>query len=540
MPKNWAKRAFALLLALCALLLCACAGGEAAPAENGALTLPTPTPAPVPLNGGELRMAIPTNAEETDPLKVNTKEMYSLFSLVYEKLVGIATDGTPVAELAESWSSDDEGRVWTVHLRANVYWHSGNLFTAMDVLHTFERLRDLGENSYYAICAQAIQSMLALDDTTLEVTMSQPGYASIYALSFPILEGGIAKAAPSGTGPYRVDEMSSQQVRLTANKNWWKQRPYIDTILFLERDNNDIALASYAAGQLNMVLTSNAGVGKYRQEGVTNVLDIMTQTAEMMLINDRNSSLKNASVRKALAYALDRGKIISNIYMNRAQACDVPFPPDSLAYESKSKVYDYNLARAYELLAEAGWERDEAGKLIKEGQPFAVRLLTSESSDSARSEAAQLIADQLTELGMQVELTAAAYSLSSRNSDYLDALRAGNYDLALIGINLSRNCDLTPVFAVDGAAHYGNYANPALRALAEDVMRAADQAAFRKAASALQLKFVEELPFIMLYFRLDSIVYAADIQGLADVREPNIMQTADKWYVYTNESGKAN
>ena len=45
------------------------------------------------------------------------------------------------------------------------------------------------------------------------------------------------------------------------------------------------------------------------------------------------------------------------------------------------------------------------------------------------------------------------------------------------------------------------------------------------------MKFAEELPFIVLYFRLNSIVYSAEIKGVSEAREPDIMYTADKWYI---------
>lgn len=526
--RSWA-RAAALGLALCCLALCACGRGKVA--EEPTL-LATPTPEPVPLNGGEIRLPMPQNADVTDPLKVNTEEMLSLFSLLYESLISINSAGRLTAELAESWTGDATAKVWTISLRNGVKWHDGADFTAYDVTSTFARLRDMGADSYYAYEAGKIEAMRAVDPLTVEVTMKEGGYASLYALTFPVLQMGQPSTMPVGTGPFQLESWMGGQARLVANEAWWKQRPYLDAITFLERDSNDTALASYQAGQLDMVPSSNTGVGRYRSESTT-VLDVMTQTAELLFINNANATLRDGNVRKALAYALDRGKIISNIYMNRAQPCDVPVAPDSWVYESKSKLYDYNLARAAELLAEAGWVADEeTGRLYKDGRGFTVRLLVNDSADTARKEAARLVADQLTELGMEVELTAAPHALGQADSEYLQKLAAGDYDLCLIGLNLSRDCDLTEVMAPGGAAHYGNYSSPELTALAQSIVTAADETAYREAASAFQLRFAEELPFIVLYFRLNSIVYASDIQGVGDIREPDIMRTVDKWYIY--------
>lgn len=528
--KRWAKRLFTLLLASLFLLCCACSKNGAKKKEEGSL-LATPSPQPAPLTGGEIRLPMPLNADITDPLRVNTEEMLCLFSLIYESLITISPAGKLVAELAESWSGDAAAKVWTFTLRSGIKWQDGNPFTAQDVTATFTRLKELGADSYYAGKASKIESMRAVDERTLEVTMAQGGYASLYALSFPIMQGGQAAALPVGTGPFKLESWSGQEARLAANTAWWKQRPYLDAIVFVERDSNDTALASYQAGQLDMVPSSNTGVGRYRSESTT-VLDVMTQTAEMLLINSSNAPLRDSNVRKALSYALDRSKIISNIYMNRAQPCDVPVAPDSWVYDNKSKIYDYNLAKARELLAEAGWEQDkESGLLTRSGQTFKVRLLVNESTETTRKEAANLIASQLMDLGMEVELTAAAHTLGQSDSAYMNKLSSGEYDLCLIGINLGRDVDLTQVMDPAGSAHYGNYSVPELTAMARDIVAAKDETAYRQAASAFQIKFAQELPFIVLYFRLNSIVYSSEIKGIGEAREPDIMYAADKWYI---------
>ena len=525
-----------LLAVLFAFGAAAC--GNPSSTEDKVIAFPEQTPQIQPATGGEIRMPMPTNADITDPLKVNTEEMLSFFSLIFESLISINESGKLVATLAENWSADETGRIWTVNLRSGIYWSDGTPLTASDVNLTFSRLKTLGEDSYYNYCTQKIDSIEVVDSKTLKVTMAEKGYCALYALTFPIMKNGAAAPTPIGTGPYCVTAAASQRVTLTANENWWKQRPYIDTIVFLERDSNETALASYGAGQLSMVHTSSTSAGKYREEGVTTVLDIMTQNVELMLLNSSTAALQDINVRKAIAYALDRSKIISNVYMNRAQACDVPVPPDSWVYDDKSKVYDYNIAKAQTLLQDAGWtDVDGDGILEKDGNQydkFKLTLLVNESStDTTRKDAAGLIASQLGELGIQAEVVTAAYSATDAQSEFLTKLRGGEYDLALIGIKLGRDADLVDLMTYGGKSNYGNYSNAALITLASAIVEAADETAYQEAASQFQLKFVEELPFITLYFRLNSIIYASEIQNVSGARDPNMMRNVDKWYINT-------
>ena len=109
------KKSFLRLMALLMAALTAFSGcGRAAPGEGEAeIAVPVSTPEPQPITGGEVRMYIPTNADVTDPLKVNTEEMLSFFSMIYESLVSISADGRLTAELAENWSTEDGERPGT-------------------------------------------------------------------------------------------------------------------------------------------------------------------------------------------------------------------------------------------------------------------------------------------------------------------------------------------------------------------------------------------------------------------------------------------
>lgn len=146
------------------------------------------------------------------------------------------------------------------------------------------------------------------------------------------------------------------------------------------------------------------------------------------------------------------------------------------------------------------------------------------------------IADQLEDIGINVEVITVPYSISGNSEDYPQMLKDGQYDVALMGLNLGRDFDLTEIMASDGSANYGNYYDNDLYTLANKMITAGDEAAYRDAAFAFQLAFAEKLPFIPLYFRLNSIVYSTEIKGMTDVREPDIMRTVDKWYIYTEDT----
>ncbi|OQB25155.1 MAG: Oligopeptide-binding protein AppA precursor [Firmicutes bacterium ADurb.Bin182] len=539
-PKKRSIKILCVILALVFIFaMSGCADPE--PVSDLAIVVPTAEPSPAPAEGGELRVPMPENAAFYNPLSVNTEEMKLMYSLVFESLVRVDKENLIVPALAENWAADETGKVWTFNLRKNVLWHnSTSVFSSSDVEYTYQKLLAMGSDTYYSYAAERISSVEAIDANTVKITMKEPGYASLYALTFPIMCANVDMLSadfPIGTGPYFVSESNDSRLVLSANKNWWRQGAYIPRIIFEARDDNETALASYQAGQLNFVPTSNLSSGKYREQGVSVVQDVMTQISEVMLINHQNGILQDIRVRKALAYALNRIDLVSNVYMNHAFLSDVPVAPDSFLYESKSKIYDYDLDAADALLNEAGWtDKDNDGIREKDNssKELTLTLLVNDSTESnARHEAAMLMQSQLALAGFEIEIVALPFKLGDEKSEYAQKLKSGDFDLALAGFNLSRDTDLSVFLKPGGKHNYGHYNNSAMAILADAVVHAADETAARDAASELQMRFVEDLPFINLYFRMNSIVYSAEIKGVQGVREPDIFANIEKWYINT-------
>lgn len=504
---------------------------------------PTQTPEPVAAEGGELRLSMPVNVDITDPLHVNTEEMLAFFSLIYEGLISIDKQGMCTPAIAESWACDDSGRVWTVKIRAAAAWQDdGTMVDADDVVFTYEKLKVMGDSSYYSYCLKRIESIEKLDASTVKITMYLPGIASLYALTFPIEKSGVENAnVPVGTGPYKYVYSSGDQTRLTVNDGWWRQRPYIDNITFYERESSEVALASYQAGQLDFVQTSQVSAGKYGQDEATTVFDMLTQNVEVMLVNFDNEALRDLNVRKAIIYGINRGRIITNVYMNRAQEADVLVAPDSWLYDSKYKIYDYSMEKSVELLEQAGYKDiDGDGVAEKDGssyQKLKLRLIVNDSTDATRSEAAELIKSQLIQVGIDIEIVKLAYSAFGTENEYVTAIETGDFDLALAGFNVSRDADITEFISESGSRNYGGYSNAALTKLTMNLIKSASEANYRYNSAQLQAMLTSELPLITLYFRLNSIVYTSELKGLTDVRKPDILKNIDKWYFNTRQAG---
>lgn len=532
--KTESKRYAALILCIVFFICSALTGcshirrGDEEANESAA---PSASLAPTsePENGGTLRLPMPVNAPCSDPLEVNTEEMLYLFSLVYDTLLTVNGSGEIEPCLCESWTSEGNG-VWLLHLRDGVRWHdnSGSL-RAHDVLSTYRDLCEM-EDSYYKPCLKHIISIDAVDLLTLRVRLDISGIMGLYSLVFPI-----RKAAPLiGTGCYKLESMKGDTVVLKVNEDWWDRRPYIDRIIFEERDTNTTALASFEAGQLNMIPTDIITAGRYSESGVTNVYDIMTQSMETLLFNFSNPVFNDVRVRLAVAHGINRSRIITNVYSNRARAADVPIPPDSWLCDSRSAVLNYDPELSKELIAEAGYTvMSKEGLLYsKAGTNLYVKLLTcSTTENTVRSEAAAMIASQLSELGFLVDVVTYPHVLGDKESEFLKALREGDWDIALVGFNLSLGNDLSSYLDLSGTNNFGHIADSELSSLDKAMRLAENEEDLRSAAYDLQSAFVEAVPFVTLYFRLNSVICSAYIMGVEGSREPLLFYNIKDWYI---------
>ncbi|MDR1619697.1 MAG: peptide ABC transporter substrate-binding protein, partial [Clostridiales bacterium] len=504
---NFIRMLFSIPL-VCVVLIAGCGGNAPEEPEATPIVLPTAIPEQQPETGGELLLPMPrnpfigANGAATNALLVGTEEMRTLYSLVYEPLLRCDANNRVIASLVEKWSCDDTGRVWTFELRENVLWHDGEgVLTASDVKHTINLILAMGEESfYYPLLYQAYESMETLDNKTFTITFRRSGQMSLYALMFPVLCVRNAPETLNGTGPYKLQYAGETRVELAVNTQWWRQSPYIPTVRFLARESNDVALDSYDAGQLNMVPTSNVAAGKHREEGVTVVLDIGTQDCEALLFNHNRGTLRNLLVRQAIAHAIDRSAIVSNIYMNRAAICDVPVPPDSFLYDSTTKIYDYDPGKAETLLREAGYtEKDEDGFYVSNGRRLSLTLLVNDSTENTyRKSAAGMIASQLAYAGIEVSVVAERLSVGEENGAYEQKLAAGEFDLALVGLNLERSGNLALLLSANGIRNYGGYQSESMNTLMNAAAAAVDEKRMRETSAALQQAIVQELPFITL------------------------------------------
>ncbi|HIR08606.1 MAG TPA: peptide ABC transporter substrate-binding protein [Candidatus Pullichristensenella stercoripullorum] len=521
------RRALALCLAL-ALLACLGRGtrAEMAPADTFAQEAQQLL---LQMDGGQELSAdlvvgyLASEAGEINPVHCNERDMVSLNQLVFESVVELDETQKPVPLLADSWSV--EGNVWTFRMRQGVQFHNGMECLAQDVVASFEALR-ASESNPYAARLSMIESMTAVDAYTLQVTSRYAGMITLYAMTFPVMERStISDLLPRGTGPYwYISYVPGVSVRLERNPLWWKQQPYIESVVGLCYYTTAEALEALQTGAIDALSTRSYSAAFNRRLSTVTATDYPTASYELLVPNlSASSPLSDVRVRRAVMYAIDRATLVSNAYLEMAQQSEVPIVPGTWLYESQSAIYYYSPERALQLLYEAGWTNlTSPAKLSRLGEDglvedLDIRIITyTDSVSSVRTTAAEQIAANLNAIGITTTV------LSGTIDQVREAMGNGRYDLALMGVNLSEVPNLRPLLGADGAVNLSGASSAELDALLARTFTAVTEEEMRSAYSDVQMYVAENLPFLGLVFRTGSVLSTRSLAGLSGTREMDV------------------
>ena len=455
------------------------------------------------------------------PVSTNIWSMISVNQLVFESVVDLDENLKPVPMLANNWVQD--GKNWIFNLRSGIQFHNGYELTAYDVVRSYQTLVQAGENNPYYERLQVIENMDAspTDIYGLTVTAKNTSLMTLYAMVFPVMQyDTLYDDLPRGTGPYwYIQADGAGTVRLEANPLWWKQQPEIRSILLKRYYTVGDALEGIRKHDIDMLSTKSPKASLSRKLSGLASLDYPTLTYEMLVPNLADGKLTaDASVRQAIMFAIDRSVVASNGYLDMAVQCEVPVPPTSWLYESQSAIYYYSPERSLQLMQNLGWYdltgdgtlNKHVGVMVQE--PTLSIITYNESSNSIRENAANLIADYLRAVGFNVTVT--VYSKERTRQ----LIKDSEFDLALVGVNLSEVPALSRLLKSKGSLNLNHYSSDDMDQLLERVESASDEALLQKIYSDIQMTVVNRLPILGLLFRTGTVLASRSIGGIGGVR----------------------
>ncbi len=537
---RYGRYAIAFILIM-ALVAAGCgrdkAGQPEAPAE--------PSPAKM-VPGGQLIYGSLLEPNTLNPLLSDLVATAEVGSLIFNGLVKVNDKGEWLADLASEVPTPQNGGVSadgltvTYRLRPGVAWHDGRQFTSADVKFTWETIMNRRVNVVSRDGYDRISAVDTPDPLTVVVRFRQyyAPYLTLFTTIIPrhllANEVDVNKApfnrAPVGTGPFRFKEWRlAEAIVLEANPGYFGGRPNLDGILYKIIPDSNIMLTQLKAGEVDVV--SNVGGAHVDQvRAVSGVRAVMTPSMiwEHLDLNVDNALFQDARVRRAIALAIDRQALVTNVVKGAASVATGDQSPLSWAFNPTVKPPARDVAAARELLAQAGFKPGADGVFVKDGRRLSFNLVTT-TGNKTREAVANEIVQQLKEAGVE-----ATVRLVDVPVFFGDVLRSRRFEAAMFawvaGLDPD-NASLWHSRNIPGAGNnwqgqnYAGWRHPEVDGLTERGARLVDVEARRQAYLRIQELLAQEVPVIPLYFR-------SNVDAVRDTvvnYKPNPTQAGNLW-----------
>jgi peptide/nickel transport system substrate-binding protein len=520
------------LLVVLVLFLAGC-GAPATPAEEPpAPPAPTDAPTDTPAEDNLVTMTVGTTYIWDTANPTFGWYNYTLRYMLYDTLVEEVGISNFKPGLAESWDVSDDGLVWTFKIREGVKFHDGTPCDANAVAWSLNWTIE-NEVETFSFYLANFAEVVALDDTTLQVTLSDPvgnmEYLLMYVWILPESVWGEMDydtimefedlSAGIGTGPYILKEWSEgEYLILEANKEYWRGAPAIEKIVWREYATEDAVVQALLAGEIDLIAADviPATAIQTLQDAKNVEVPIMKSTTiDELIINSHENGTQPASlwdpvVRLAMAYAIDKQQIINVAYLGYADALG-PIVPASMGDWHNSDIVDipFDITEGNHILDEAGY-LDSDGDDVREysdGTPLEYRLYASDDASNAR--VLEIISDGLSQVGISAPPTL-------MDEDSLIGLYPDfDFDLIYWGWGLDPDPDFAMLIFTcnqreEGGWNDSGYCDEAFEEMYLEQGITVDHEARRQLIWDMQAKLFDDRPYIVLTNAKNIQAYRSD------------------------------
>jgi peptide/nickel transport system substrate-binding protein len=338
---------------------------------------------------------------------------------VYEGLFRL-TDGGDVEEvLVADYTVSDDGLTYTFTLHEGVTFHSGEPLTSADVKFSIERVTAPESQSSRKNSLASIESIETPDDQTVVITLAQRSISLPYNLSYVWIVNDAATELTSsadGTGPYQLGEWRrGSSLSLTPFDDYWGEAPANDGVVFTYFTEATAQNNALLTGAIDIIpsVQSPDSLALFADNPEFVVTEGASTTKELLAYNNRIEPYNNVQVRKALARAINKERLLESIWGEYGTLIGSFVPPTDPWYVDLTDVDPYDPESARQLLEEAGY-----------GEGFNFTLDTP--NYDPHPIVAQFVQNELAEIGVAVDI-----NIITANEWYTKIYQAQDFEATL-------------------------------------------------------------------------------------------------------------
>lgn len=360
-----------------------------------------------PQKGGVLVVARPADVVQWDPKFTNDNDSLWAQQQVFATLLQNSPDGKEIKPwLAESWSLDPTGKIYSFKLHENAKFCDGTPVTADDVKFSLDRGMDKDSAISWQYPSNPKVAVVDAHDLTITLDAPNVSFASFLTLwGTDILSKAYADKVgvpalsekPLGSGPFCLDSWDKgQTIILKPNPGYWDpSQPYVDEVDLRVVPDDNARVLQLQTGEVDVDLSvpySQAAVLE-KTGGVAVGTDTAYATAAIVPNIAKVPALADVKVRQAIARALDRQAMVDSILFGKGEVAKSPFYGPGILYWTGDFEVKYDLDAAKKLMAESGFPNGFTAEL------------TIPSGDTLASQTAVIVKDQLSKLGINITVT---------------------------------------------------------------------------------------------------------------------------------------
>jgi len=531
-----------------------------------------------PRSGGSYAEAIVGNPQFINPVLGVTSDIdKDLTFLIYSGLLKYNKNQELIPDLASNYTISEDQKIYTFYLKKDVVWHDDEQLTADDIIYTIKTIQNPDYKSPLFVSFKGVD-VHKIDNHTIEFQLEEPFAPFLSILTVGIIPAHLWEPLPPeqfslavyntkavGSGPYKYKSLSKDKTgfirtyNLEVNNDFYRRPPYIKNFTF--KFYSDFTEATEAL--LGKNVDGLSYVPKELKEKIEEEKKLLVsplrlpQYTAVFFNQTNNDYLKSKDIRKALAYALDKEKIVTEALNRSGEIIHSPILPGSIGYNPDIHPYNLNLEEAEKLIKNTGFVKitteeylelkgltstsTEIGSqeffLQKGRDALEVDLTTVSQSENEKT--AHIVKESWQKIGIKVNLKIVS------SSKIKDIIKTRNYEALLYGIITGFDPDPYPFWHSsqnqDPGLNLAVFSNREVDHVLEDARKSNDEQIRKDKYTHFQNIINEEAPAIFLYSPTYTYVLPTKIKGFEATR---IAQPSDRfinienWYIKTRKALK--
>ena len=381
--------------------------------------------------GGVFRLGSSSSIDSLNPFVAFQADAYTTFEYIYPELVQYNPKLQFVPDFARSWQQSPDGLTWTFHTQPNAKWSDGKPLTAADAAWTYSTILKYqnGPTANSAGYVAHMKSATAPNATTLVLTYKQP-VANVLSQvqQAPILPEHIWAKYATGNGkamtrfsnpapivsggPFILDKYTPKQIALfKRNPNFYGPKPHIDGLGLQFFSTTDAMITALKSNQLDGVEVPVPPTSVATLKAAHFVVrSTPSVTFDDFIINSNpqqdpsHKELLNPLLRQAFDAAIDRPAIIKTSLLGFGQpGSSIIGPATGHWYDPAIKPTAFDLARANQLLDQAGYKMGPNGLRVANGHPMSYTVIVpSDMANSYQQRSFQIIQGDFKKIGVRL------------------------------------------------------------------------------------------------------------------------------------------